>query len=89
MFNGVPLMSSRLLGLSNRRVGYGLLLVILACRGLDHPPCFPLCDQGDETIDHLLVACVFTLQFWFLLLHNVGLQNLSPQPGEDSFDEWW
>jgi hypothetical protein len=31
-----------------------------ARHGLDHPKKCPLCDQEDETIDHLLVACVFT-----------------------------
>jgi hypothetical protein len=29
------------------------------------------------------------MQFWFRLLNTVGLQNLSPQPGEFSFDDWW
>jgi hypothetical protein len=29
------------------------------------------------------------MQFWFRLLNTVGLQNLSPQSGEFSFDDWW
>jgi hypothetical protein len=37
----------------------------LARRGLPHPECCPLCDQADESIDHLLVTCVFSRQFWF------------------------
>jgi hypothetical protein len=32
----------------------------LARRGLDHPDCLPLCDQDDESINHLLVSCVFS-----------------------------
>ena len=31
----------------------------LARRGLPHPEFCPLCDQEEETIDHLLVHCVF------------------------------
>jgi len=58
----------------------------LARRGLQHPPCCPLCDQEGETINHLLVASVFSWQFWFALLQRVGLQNLSPQ--QSSFDGW-
>jgi len=61
----------------------------LARKGLPHPECCPLCDQADETIDHLLVSCVFTRQIWFKLLRSVGLQILAPQPDETSFDDWW
>jgi hypothetical protein len=35
----------------------------LARRGLPHPEQCPLCDQEEETINHLLVSCVFTRQF--------------------------
>jgi hypothetical protein len=31
----------------------------LARRGLDHPDKCPLCDQEDETVQHILVSCVF------------------------------
>jgi hypothetical protein len=61
----------------------------LARRGLPRPGCCPLCDQEEETINHLLVACVFAREFWFHLLRQVGLQALSPQPGENSFLDWW
>jgi hypothetical protein len=44
-----------------------------------------LCDQEEETIDHLLVSCVFTRQFWFCVLQKVSLQALTPQL-EVSFD---
>ena len=46
------------------------------------PPCCPLCNQEGETINHLLVACVYSLQFWFGLLQTMGLLNLSPQSRE-------
>uniref|UniRef100_K3Y117 Reverse transcriptase zinc-binding domain-containing protein n=1 Tax=Setaria italica TaxID=4555 RepID=K3Y117_SETIT len=61
----------------------------LTRRGLPHPERCPLCDQVDETIDHLLVSCVFTQQVWFRLLQSVGLHILAPQPDETSFDDWW
>jgi hypothetical protein len=61
----------------------------LARRGLDHPASCPLCDQTQESINHLLISCVFARQFWFNLLQHVGLQDLSPQPDESSFDSWW
>jgi hypothetical protein len=61
----------------------------LAKRGLDHPPKCPLCDQKDETLDHLLVSCVLTRDFWFQLLRRFDLQVLAPQPGLSSFMSSW
>jgi hypothetical protein len=61
----------------------------LAKRGIDHPFKCPLCDQEAETLDHLLVACVFSRDFWFKLLSQVGLQMVAPQPGSPSFMSWW
>ena len=57
----------------------------LACRGLPHPERCPLCDQATETIDHLLVQCVFAREFWFRFFSRIGLQSFSPQPTETSF----
>ena len=61
----------------------------LAKRGLNHPPKCPLCDQVGETIDHLLVSCVFTRQFWFSILHQFGLQTIAPQLDDRCFIDWW
>jgi hypothetical protein len=61
----------------------------LALRGLDHPICCPLCDQADETINHLLVECSFAKQFWFLLLRSGDFQVLCPSTGDSCFDSWW
>jgi len=61
----------------------------LARRWLPHPEQCPLCDQEDETINHLLVSYVFARQFWYFLLRQVGLHSLSPQPSDTSFDSWW
>jgi hypothetical protein len=61
----------------------------LAWRGLPHPERCPLCDQAEESIDHLLVSCVFSRQFWFQLLQQVGLHMIGTQLNEDSLDCWW
>lgn len=58
-------------------------------RGLPHPQCCPLCDQEDKTINDLLVACVFSRQAWYNVLHKLGLQNYAPQPHTSSFEDWW
>jgi hypothetical protein len=39
----------------------------LACHGITHPNKCPLCDQEEETIDHLLISFTFLRQFWFFL----------------------
>jgi hypothetical protein len=61
----------------------------VAKRGLPHPECCLLCDQAEETIYHLLISCVFSQQVWYIILHKVSLQDLSPQPDNNSFDAWW
>jgi len=61
----------------------------LARRGLPHPAQCPLCDQEEETVNHLLVSCVFARQFWFYLLQHFGIQQFCPQPPDLSFDVWW
>jgi hypothetical protein len=61
----------------------------LAKRNLPHPTLCVLCDQEKETINHLLAGCVFARQFWFYFLQRLGLSVLSPQPGSESFLEWW
>jgi len=50
----------------------------LARKGLSHPAACPLCDQAEETADHLLVACVFSRQVWFTVLQTYNLQTLAP-----------
>jgi hypothetical protein len=58
-------------------------------RGLDHPDQCPLCDQETETIDHLLVGCVFARSYWFRLLEQVNLQDFTPQVHEENTMLWW
>ena len=59
---------------------------ILHCRG--HQQHCKLCDQADETIDHLMVSCVFSRQVWYTILHDLGLHTLAPQTGDRSFEDW-
>ena len=62
----------------------------LARQGLPHPAAWCLlCDQAEENIEHLLLGCVFSRQFWFSLLQQVGLPLLAPTTGKSSFDNWW
>jgi hypothetical protein len=61
----------------------------LAKRGLPHPSACTLCDQEEETIQHLLISCVFARQFWYLLLRRSGLPNLSLDNALCSLDDWW
>lgn len=48
--------------------------------GMPHPDVCPLCDQ-EETIQHILVTCVFSWQVWFLIFQMVGwaLQHCNHQ----------
>lgn len=56
---------------------------------MDHPQKGVLCDPEEETINHLLVGCPFTRQFWYTMLSRVGLQMFFPQPEDTVFDTWW
>jgi hypothetical protein len=62
---------------------------ILERRGLDHPKSCLLCDQTQETIQHLLCMCVFVRQFWHTIFSPLGFGNLSPSGDEISFANWW
>ena len=61
----------------------------LARRGLPHPEHYPLCEQEDESINHLLSACVFARQFWNEWFSGFGLQELTPQADNVDFYAWW
>ena len=60
----------------------------LARKGLPHPQLCPLCDQ-EETLNHLLVSCVFSRDVWFQILKIVRLQHLAPNLATSSFEVWW
>jgi hypothetical protein len=50
----------------------------LSRRGLPHPAVCPFCDQGDETLDHLLMGCVLARDVWFVFLRLWGKLRWMP-----------
>jgi hypothetical protein len=61
----------------------------LAKRGLPHPDKCPLCNQEEETIQHLLTSCVVARQVWFNVFAPLNLSGSIPHQHESSFVEWW
>jgi hypothetical protein len=61
----------------------------LARRGLDHPGKCVLCDQQRETIQHILISCVFSRNIWWQILCKVGLQLVAPGLEISMFQDWW
>ena len=61
----------------------------LAKRGLPHPDKCPLCDQEEETIQHLRTPCFVARQVWFNLFVPLNLSGSVPRQNESSFAEWW
>jgi len=57
-------------------------------RGLRHPERCVLCDQEEETIQHILMSCVFARQFWCAILQQLDLARLTPTR-RSSFAVWW
>ncbi|GJM89732.1 hypothetical protein PR202_ga05948 [Eleusine coracana subsp. coracana] len=57
--------------------------------GLPHPEVCPLCDQARESIDHILVSCVFVREVWFRVLGSVHLEAVAPTPDDTVFQFWW
>jgi hypothetical protein len=47
-----------------------------------------LCDQEQETAQHLAGGCVFAKEVWYMVLAPIGLDHLAPQP-QTSFLDWW
>jgi hypothetical protein len=50
----------------------------LARQGLEHPEHCLFCDQEEETIEHILLSCVFSREVWYMLLSMLGLQQVAP-----------
>ena len=58
-------------------------------RGLPHPEHCPLCDQEEETIQHILISCVSARQFWYAMLQPINLSRLTPIRSVNNFADWW
>lgn len=59
----------------------------LRSRGLPHPDRCVLCDQYEESIDHILVACPESRQLWWWTLQAIRSPNCLPV-NEPSFHNW-
>jgi hypothetical protein len=64
-------------------------LIDLQKRGLPYPTSCPFRDQEEETIQHLLLSCVFAKQVWAHIFQHLGLLSLAPQPTTGCFSSWW
>jgi hypothetical protein len=49
----------------------------------------PLCDPADETIQHILIGCVFAWQVWIAIFSVLGLLPFAPTPEDSHFSSWW
>jgi hypothetical protein len=56
--------------------------------GLSSSDACALCDQALESIDHLLLQCVFSQEVWFIVLYYCGWHQHSPGL-QDCMVEWW
>lgn len=56
--------------------------------GLQPDASCALCDQLDETTDHLLCSCVFAREVWSLLLSSMGFFVVAPGQ-DDTLLGWW
>uniref|UniRef100_A0A0A8ZPB4 Reverse transcriptase zinc-binding domain-containing protein n=1 Tax=Arundo donax TaxID=35708 RepID=A0A0A8ZPB4_ARUDO len=61
----------------------------LAKHGLPDPSCCPLCDQHDETMQHLLISCMVPRQVWLIILQKAGLQLICLSIDHVGFSSWW
>jgi hypothetical protein len=48
-----------------------------------------LCDQEEETVQHILTSCVFARQFGHGILSSISLNNVVPKRGDSCFVDWW
>jgi hypothetical protein len=61
----------------------------LAKRNLPHPAACVHCDQDGETIQHVLISCVYAREVWHAVLRKIGLGPVVPQPTKTRFSSWW
>lgn len=49
--------------------------------------CF-VCLQEEDTVDHLLLQCVYAREVWFQSSNELGVQIPTPT-SEDTLEKWW
>ena len=59
----------------------------LARRGLPHQDTCPLCNQHDETMQHLLMECVFARQIWATMGRLTERVDIQPRQNEP-LEQW-
>ena len=52
----------------------------LARRGLDHQEACPFCDQEEESINHILLQCVFAREVWASVCAAWDIPSWAPTP---------
>ncbi|KAF8663290.1 hypothetical protein HU200_055900 [Digitaria exilis] len=62
---------------ADRRIRHGLQ---------SHTKCL-LCDQEDETTEHILIQCSYSIQIWWSILQRLGYPSVTP--GTSSVQDWW
>jgi hypothetical protein len=62
--------------------------VRLQCHNLQNSgPCI-LCSQAEESMEHLLVQCIYSREVWLLVLRVGGFKHIDPTQGASWLD-WW
>ena len=61
----------------------------LSKRCLPHQPACPLCDQVEETINHVLSSCVSAREVWTCILRRLNLPTILPPRSDSRFNSWW
>lgn len=62
---------------------------MLKRRELGYPETCVLCDQEEETVQHILSNCVFARQFWHTIPSPIGLSAVVPKRSDTCFVDWW
>jgi hypothetical protein len=60
----------------------------MARRGLNARVTCPLCEQENETANHIAVGCVLVREVWYNSLQRCNLQHLTPA-ADDELIRWW
>jgi hypothetical protein len=57
-------------------------------RGFTGPSIFPLCQHQEETTEHLLNQCDFSLQIWEHVTHSMYTSDRDPNNIKNTIEKW-
>jgi hypothetical protein len=60
----------------------------LQCHNLQNSGFYALCSHSSETMEHLLLSCVYSRELWFKLLRSSGWHHLALSY-DSTFPNWW